>query len=663
MTTTLDTSLVDEIVSLVKKTGVYTFDIEHDGDLVPTSKDFELWGVSIAVDTQTYWIRNKELGSVLMQTLFALESTDDGREIEHVAFNGKYDLKCLMIAGWITKYPKLFCDPMVAINLLDDSLRPNEMGLKATVKRRYGHEMLEYKVTSVAGPDSALFKKYATDDATWELKVWLEDRDKLKKENLWRLFTNILMPAAKIFADMERIGILWDTVEARRLILGFGALRDTYQVDVIKEIGYLNLNSGDQLSKRLFDELGYSTRGIEMTKTGKRFSTDEAAMTTLARKYPVCKKIVSYRTANKMLNTYVMPLTQAAMDDPKGRIHPTVWLVSTTGRTRQEKPNFQNIPAFLDELFKGLTIRNCVIPAAGRKLIVADLSQIELRICGHLSQDPVFLKAYRDWTCTCCGETGSSESQILHKCPKCGAAENEDILKSCPKCKRLHMKADKTTKDCAVCRDGVDYDEAKIKGFWHGLDLHQITTDSVSALKGNRQHGKTANFALIYLATGTRLHDEYPDLSVAEWEDVRKEYFEKYLGVRRWHILMEGRMTDTGICVDTFGRRRRILKKDIRMSYKHALNQFVNFPVQASACNLILLSLVKIVEELVARGWWLTKVFFNNFVHDELVFEVDDDIIPEVNAIIIDKMENTVRFRVPIRTDLKVVTAWGHAKG
>jgi DNA polymerase-1 len=348
----------------------------------------------------------------------------------------------------------------------------------------------------------------------------------------------------------------------------------------------------------------------------------------------VCEKIRLYRTADKMINTYIVPITNMAMADEHDRVHPTFWVVSSTGRTRSEKPNFQNIPAWLGEEFSHLSIRKNFLAAPGRKLLVSDLSQIELRMVGHISGDPLFLDAYCRWKCTACEREGTSTT-ILHSCPECGCAENAGIL-----------------------------EDSRLQGFWHGQDLHQQTSDRVSALRGSRQDGKRSNFALVYYATASMMNYHYPNLSVAQWQEVIDEYFgpRAYLGVAKWHDRMRVQLEAHGETTDVFGRRRRITRDNVRRNYKHALNQLINFGPQASACELIELSLVKMREQFIERNAWLRTVFPVNFVHDEIVLEVVEDYIAEALPVVRDCMELSVKFKVPIRADALVVDRWGDAK-
>lgn len=264
------------------------------------------------------------------------------------------------------------------------------------------------------------------------------------------------------------------------------------------------------------------------------------------------------------------------------------------------------------------------MPKTGRKLVIADFSQIELRLVAHITKDEKFLRAYNSWHCKECGEKGT-HNIILHECPKCGVFENEK------------------------------------KGFWHGEDIHQQTTDMVPALNGDRQKGKTANFALVYFATAYRLAQQYPVFTKGQWQKVIDQYFDArtgYSGVARWHSRMQEVLWSKGECTDIFGRKRRIPRHQIQRHTKHALNQLINFGPQASACGMMLLAMSKIRAECVERGMWMNTIFPQNMVHDEVVLEVEKSCVDEAKEITRKHMEHCVELRVPIRADIDVSSRW-----
>ena len=98
-------------------------------------------------------------------------------------------------------------------------------------------------------------------------------------------------------------------------------------------------------------------------------------------------------SSSKLKGTYVdaLPLL---IDPETGRLHTTFNQTgAATGRLSSSNPNLQNIP-IRTEL--GREIRAAFVPREGWKLVVADYSQIELRLLAHMSHDPVLVDAFRN---------------------------------------------------------------------------------------------------------------------------------------------------------------------------------------------------------------------------------------------------------------------------
>jgi DNA polymerase-1 len=147
-----------------------------------------------------------------------------------------------------------------------------------------------------------------------------------------------------------------------------------------------NVNSTDQLRSILFDQLGLPI--LKKTSTGKP-STDASVLTKLD--HPLVTALLEFRELEKLRSTYVdgyLPLI-----DGDGRIRTRFnQMAATTGRLSSDSPNLQNIPIRSES---GRTIRRAFVAGEGSEFLVADYSQIELRVLAHMSGDPFLIEAFR----------------------------------------------------------------------------------------------------------------------------------------------------------------------------------------------------------------------------------------------------------------------------
>jgi DNA polymerase-1 len=139
----------------------------------------------------------------------------------------------------------------------------------------------------------------------------------------------------------------------------------------------INLDSHQQLTQAL------NRLGIPVPD-----STRNWKLQPLAAQYPVIDKLLEYRTVQKALTSYGQNMIDM-INPVTHRLHADFRQIGApTGRFSCTNPNIQQVPHTVEyrRCFSGYP--------AGRRLIIADYSQIELRILAEFSDDQGFLAAF-----------------------------------------------------------------------------------------------------------------------------------------------------------------------------------------------------------------------------------------------------------------------------
>lgn len=213
------------------------------------------------------------------------------------------------------------------------------------------------------------------------LRHELEEREELD------LFSRYELPLVPVLARMEHAGIGVDRAYLEEMGDDLRVRLATLEKRLHELAGEpFNVNSTDQLRSILFDQLGLPI--LKKTSTGKP-STDASVLTKLD--HPLVTALLEFRELEKLRSTYVdgyLPLI-----DGDGRIRTRFnQMAATTGRLSSDSPNLQNIPIRSES---GRTIRRAFVAGEGSEFLVADYSQIELRVLAHMSGDPFLIEAFR----------------------------------------------------------------------------------------------------------------------------------------------------------------------------------------------------------------------------------------------------------------------------
>jgi DNA polymerase-1 len=217
----------------------------------------------------------------------------------------------------------------------------------------------------------------------------LEER--IDRAGLRRLLDEVEMPLSAVLARVQAAGVRIDVEYLEEMSEGLGDRMATIEKEIYRHAGEeFNIGSPPQLAVILYERLRLPV--LKRTIKGRAPSTEADVLEKLREQHPIVEALLEYRELSKLKSTYLDALPPLV--NPKtGRIHTTYNQVgAATGRLSSVNPNLQNIPV-RGEL--GRQIRRAFVPGdQDRVLLVADYSQIELRVMAHLSGDEAMAEAF-----------------------------------------------------------------------------------------------------------------------------------------------------------------------------------------------------------------------------------------------------------------------------
>jgi len=215
-------------------------------------------------------------------------------------------------------------------------------------------------------------------------------------------------------------------------------------------------------------------------------------------------------------------------------------------------------------------------------------------------------------------------------------------------------------------------DKEFINIFKEGKDVHTAVAARVFGVeekdvnKEMRRRAKVINFGILY-GMGVNALRENLGTDRKEAQEFYNDYFAAYPTLADY---LEGVKQDaarTGYTETMFGRRRRFpaLKSKLPFIRAAAERMAMNAPIQGTEADIVKLAQVQVDTELQKRNM-KDKVKLILQVHDEIIYEVDDDVIDEIHPVIKEIMESVVEKQklkgVPILTESEVAQNWGEMK-
>jgi hypothetical protein len=185
-----------------------------------------------------------------------------------------------------------------------------------------------------------------------------------------------------------RASILMDVLNANGIGIDAGRAREKAtklqkivvdSKERLRKRGYLPGEKGsDKALQSIIRDVLRAKPGLELRKTPSgKWGTAEEDLAVLAAEDSFFKELTLYRTAQKLMSTYVGKLA-------KSRLHAKFGYLLETGRTSCGGGfNLQNLPREKEECDPAATVRGCFVPAEGHVFVDADYKQIELVVFAY----------------------------------------------------------------------------------------------------------------------------------------------------------------------------------------------------------------------------------------------------------------------------------------
>jgi len=208
-------------------------------------------------------------------------------------------------------------------------------------------------------------------------------------------------------------------------------------------------------------------------------------------------------------------------------------------------------------------------------------------------------------------------------------------------------------------------DEALLKAFHQGLDVHKATAAEVFGLTPDqvsseqRRYAKTINFGLIYGMSAFGLAKAL-GIDNGAAKNYIERYFQRFAGVKRYMDETREQAKSQGYVETVFGRRLYLPEINSPNGPRRAGAEraAINAPMQGTAADLIKLSMMA-VQAGIDKEQRKSKVIMQ--VHDELVFEVPEDEVEWLKVAVPRWMAEVATLKVPLLAEVGVGLNWDQA--
>lgn len=209
-------------------------------------------------------------------------------------------------------------------------------------------------------------------------------------------------------------------------------------------------------------------------------------------------------------------------------------------------------------------------------------------------------------------------------------------------------------------------DPGLVRAFAEGRDIHRATAAEIFAVEldavttDQRRSAKAINFGLIYGMSAFGLSKQL-GVGRNQAQDYMDKYFERYPGVLTYMSEMRQQAFEQGYVETLYGRRLYLpdIKAKNQMRKKAAERAAINAPMQGTAADII-------KKAMLAVDAWLLeqnddRIRMTMQVHDELIFEIHQDIVEQTTAKLVELMNNAVELSVPLIAEAGIGDNWDQA--
>ena len=212
----------------------------------------------------------------------------------------------------------------------------------------------------------------------------------------------------------------------------------------------------------------------------------------------------------------------------------------------------------------------------------------------------------------------------------------------------------------------LSQDEGLVNAFSQGRDIHQATAAEIfdvsleQVTSDQRRSAKAINFGLIYGMSAFGLSKQL-GIGRKQAQDYMDLYFKRYPGVLTYMEDTREKASEQGFVETLYGRRLYLpdIKARNQARKKAAERAAINAPMQGTAADIIKKAMIAVQAWLLSQNDERIKMTMQ--VHDELIFEIHQDILDETVEKLVDIMNNAVSLSVPLIAEAGVGDNWDQA--